>query len=225
MRPIGQTDDKTRVTDSRKTAETPRGVCGRLGTDARRAHRMTNRARGSVIAFAALILGGATCLFVPSGPERTHSIVTTILVAAPAAVAWNALKSFETMTGELPAALALGLPVPTRCTLDGESAGGRRVCHFDSGSIEQRVTRWEPPHQMDLKIVSAKMPGAHVFEYRTASYTLSEEGGRTRVTRTTTITSKLRPAWYFWKLEEVGVQAEHEYLLKTLATHLEERNQ
>ena len=183
---------------------------------------MTNRARGGFVAFASVLLGGAACLFVPSGPERTHSIVTSILVPAPAAVAWDALKSFESMTGELPAALALGLPVPTRCTLDGDATGARRVCHFDSGSIEQSVTRWEPPYRMDLKIVSAKMPGAHLFEYRTASYALSEEGDRTRVTRTTTITSKLRPAWYFWKLEEVGVQAEHDYLLTTLATHLQE---
>ena len=185
---------------------------------------MTNRGRASLFGFAALALGGAACLFVPSGSERTHSIVTSIVVSAPPAVAWDALKSFETMTGELPAALALGLPVPTRCTLDGEATGGRRVCHFDSGSIEQSVTRWEPPYRMELKIVSAKLPGTHVFEYRTASYSLSEEGAdRTRVTRTTTITSKLRPAWYFTKLEEVGVQAEHEYLLKTIATRVQEK--
>ena len=188
----------------------------------RNARVMTNRGRASVVAVAALILGGGACLFVPSGPERSHCIVTSIIVSASPAVAWNALKSFETMSGDLPAALALGLPVPVQCTLDGEATGGRRVCHFDSGSIEQSVTRWEPPYRLELKIVSAKMPGAHVFEYRTASYSLSEEDGGTRVTRTTTVSSKLRPAWYFTKLEEVGVQAEHEYLLKTIATRVRE---
>lgn len=101
---------------------------------------MTNRGRASLVAVAALILGGGACLFVPSGPERSHCIVTSIIVSASPAVAWNALKSFETMTGDLPAALALGLPVPVQCTLDGEATAAAAFVT----SIQDRSSRALP---------------------------------------------------------------------------------
>src|SRR6185436_2397968 len=53
-----------------------------------------------------------------------------------------------------------------------------------------------------------------------ASYELMEEGGRTRITRKTTIVSRLSPAWYWRKMEKIGVETEHEYLFEEVKRKL-----
>jgi hypothetical protein len=179
---------------------------------------MKNVGRAVLAAIAAVALGLFAPRFVRSGASRQHTIATSVLVAAAPQVVWDALERFDSMSGSLPLAIAFGVPEPVRCTLDAEAVGARRVCHFDHGTIEQRVVRWDPPRRMDLTIEHANVSGSGWLEYRTASYTLMEEPGRgTRVTRETTLTSTLRPVWYFATLEQWGVQAEHEYLLGTLA--------
>mgnify|MGYP004072323343 FL=1 len=45
------------------------------------------------------------------------------------------------MDGAKPFLLQLGvLPVPRRCTLEGEGKGSVRTCYFDKGTITQEVT-------------------------------------------------------------------------------------
>src|SRR5262249_42099100 len=137
-------------------------------------------------------------------------------------VAWEAIKGFDAMDEPSSPWFSLGLPTPMRCTLDGEGEGARRTCHFDTGTIEQRVERWEPPKQMDLEIVRVDLPGDRWLDFPIASYTLSEERGGTRITRTTRIASKLWPRWYFEPLERLAVTTEHEYLLREFARRIQE---
>ncbi|HSE20720.1 MAG TPA: hypothetical protein VLB68_03655 [Pyrinomonadaceae bacterium] len=40
------------------------------------------------------------------------------------------------------------------------------------------------------------------------------------ITRTTTITSRLSPAWYWQRLEKIGVETEHQYLFEELSKRL-----
>ena len=48
------------------------------------------------------------------------------------------------MNGAKPFLLRTGaLPVPYRCTLEGEGVGGVRTCYFDKGTITQEVTAWK----------------------------------------------------------------------------------
>ena len=46
-------------------------------------------------------------------------------------------------------------------------------------------------------------------------------GGRTIVTRKTTIISRLSPAWYWPPMEQIGVQTEHEYLFEEIKRKIE----
>ncbi|HBT22647.1 MAG TPA: hypothetical protein DEA68_08415 [Verrucomicrobiales bacterium] len=69
------------------------------------------------------------------------TISDSIRIAATADRIWEALGRFESMDGAKPFLLQLGvLPVPRRCTLEGEGKGSVRTCYFDKGTITQEVT-------------------------------------------------------------------------------------
>jgi len=101
--------------------------------------------------------------------------------------------------------------------LSGTGVGAERTCRFNSGFIRERVTGWNPPEQLELNVEEVSLPGRHWLGFQGATYTLQRIGtGRTRVTRTTIVTSTLRPAFYWSFFERLGAQAEHGYILESL---------
>jgi hypothetical protein len=76
------------------------------------------------------------------------------------------------------------------------------------------VTEWNPPTSMKLEIVAFDVPGRPWLSFKDASYDLTQEGNRTLITRKTTIVSRLSPAWYWRRMEKIGVETEHEYLFE-----------
>src|SRR5262249_25588348 len=122
-----------------------------------------------------------------------------------------------------PLLMQMGLPVPNRCTLEGSGAGAMRTCHFNTGIVEERVTAWEPPSRLDMQIVRVTLPGRHWLRLERALYVIEElSPEKSKVTRTTTISSKLRPAWYWRFFERMGVEAEHSYMFDFLAGSLKQ---
>ena len=110
--------------------------------------------------------------------------------------------------------MRIGLPVPVSCKVDKEEVGGKRTCYFESGYIEERITEWNPPLSIKMEITASDVPGRPWLTFKDASYELSENNGKTTITRRTTIVSRLSPAWYWRRLEKIGVETEHEYLFE-----------
>jgi hypothetical protein len=73
---------------------------------------------------------------------------------------------------------------------------------------------------MRMDIIDAQVPGRQWLGFQSASYTLREQNGKTLLIRETTIESRLLPAWYWRRLEQIGVETEHEYLFEYLRRHL-----
>ncbi len=147
----------------------------------------------------------------------TVTISNSILIDAPIGRAWEALGRFESMEASKPLLLRAGaLPIPRRCTLDHAGVDGIRTCYFDRGIITQRVTVWQQPSRMEFEITGDTLPGNHWLTFNTAGYELSGEAGRTRVTRHTTIESRLWPRWYWAPIERYGVHSEHDFVLQSL---------
>jgi hypothetical protein len=154
-------------------------------------------------------------------PSSTQSVVTSRVFTADADQVWEALLEFQRVTGRKPLLLQLGLPVPLRCTMEGKGIGAKRVCYFDDGTIEERVSIWEPPSQLGVVITKVTLPGRDWLQFVDATYELEELGsGRTLVHRTTSYSSVLRPRGYWRLLEYVGTKAEHEYLFNALESKL-----
>ena len=149
--------------------------------------------------------------------SRQEVVTSTIRLPADPGSVWNDLQSFDSLAGEKPALMYIGLPVPVRCTLQGRGVGAKRTCYFDHGSIEETVIDWRPPNVMRLKIDRTNMPGRHWLGFEYATYTLQQDGNDTILTRSTTIISNLYPAWYWRPFEHWGVTSEHNYIFSDLA--------
>ena len=147
----------------------------------------------------------------------THEVT---LNASPEAV-WNELKGFDKITGSKTFLMKIGLPVPVSCVMEGEGVGAKRTCYFESGSIEERVTEWQPPNVMKFEITASDVPGRPWLSFKDAGYEIRSVSGKTVVTRTTTIVSRLSPAWYWRPMEKIGVETEHEYLFEELKRRVE----
>jgi len=133
---------------------------------------------------------------------------------------WKSIKTMDRVNAHKGFLMRIGLPVPVSCKLDKEAVGGTRTCYFESGYIEERVTEWEPPRSMKLEITSWDVPGRPWLDFKDASYELHQENGRTVMTRTSTIVSRLLPAWYWRRLEKIGVETEHEYLFEAVKNRI-----
>jgi hypothetical protein len=144
---------------------------------------------------------------------RIEVVSNTVRVPASPEQTWMYIQSIDSIHGSKPWLMHIGLPTPQRCTLEKAAEGARRTCYFDKGYIEETITKWDPPHYMELRIDRTHMPGRHWMGFETASYRLQPDGAATLLTRTTTITSHLAPRWYWRPLERLGVESEHRYLL------------
>jgi hypothetical protein len=147
---------------------------------------------------------------------RAETVTNQLIVDASPEVVWNQLKSVDKITGTKGLLMTIGLPVPVSCVMEGEGVGAKRTCYFETGSIEERVTEWRPPNLMRFDIVASDVPGRPWLTFQDASYEITSQNGRTVVTRSTTIVSRLSPSWYWRPLEEIGVETEHKYLFEEL---------
>ncbi len=148
---------------------------------------------------------------------RFETVISTRVVLTTPENAWRAIIAAESIAADKPFLLRIGLPVPVSCSIDREEVGAKRTCHFTSGLIEEQITTWDPPKQVDMKVVRVTLPGRHWLGFESASYTIEGvERDKTLITRTTTISSTLRPRWYWRFFEKMGVEAEHRYLFDGL---------
>ncbi len=148
---------------------------------------------------------------------RTEVITSAIEVHAPATRVWAQIQTVDSIQSSKPLLMYLGLPTPQRCTMRGHGLGARRTSYFDSGYIEETITAWNPPWLMGLSIDRTHIPGRHWLGFSTAEYRLSQQGDTTVLTRSTSVTSHLYPAWYWRTFEVYGVESEHSYILSDVA--------
>jgi hypothetical protein len=148
---------------------------------------------------------------------RRQIVISTIRIPAEPSLVWAELESFDSLAGDKPFLMHIGLPIPMRCVLEGTGRGAKRTCYFDQGYIQETVVEWLPPNMMLLSIDRTNMPGRHWLGFENAKYDLRREGNETVLTRSTTIVSYLYPAWYWGPLERWGVQSEHEYIFSDIA--------
>ena len=152
------------------------------------------------------------------GHARSEVVSDTVRVPDTPEHVWSYIQSIDSIHGSKPWLMYIGLPIPQRCTIEKTAEGAQRTCYFDKGYIEETVTRWNPPNYMELRIDRTHMPGRHWLDFETASYRLQQDGKATLLTRTTTVSSHLAPAWYWRPLEQWGVESEHEYLLNDVVS-------
>jgi len=156
------------------------------------------------------------------GP-RTQTVSDTLVVDALPETVWNELKNMESINARKTFLMKIGLPVPVSCKTEGEGVGRKRTCYFEHGFIEERITEWKFPNSMKFEIVAFDVPGRPWLSFQDAGYDIQRVDNKTVITRKTTIVSRLSPAWYWRRLEAIGVHTEHNYLFEGLGNTLKKR--
>jgi len=186
------------------------------------AEKLLPRHKGRTIAGLAIVL---TAPFLSTAHQversmldhgRTETVTTAVLLKASPEQVWPLIASIDNVEAQRGWMMFVGLPVPQRCTVDKAGVGGKRICYFDQGFIEETITEWTPPRSMQLTINRTNMPGRHWLDFEGATYKLQPERGGTIVSRTTMIRSGLYPAFYWRYFERMGVEAEHRYIMEDL---------
>lgn len=168
-----------------------------------------------------VFLMGADSIEKPSRrTPRAETFTNVLVIDAPPHAVWNTIKTMDRVNAHKGLLMRIGLPVPVSCSVDREEVGGTRTCYFESGFIEEKITVWDPPRLMKLEVTEWDVPGRPWLSFKDASYEIHEEGGHTVMTRTTTIESRLLPAWYWRRFEKIGVETEHEYLFEAVSNSL-----
>jgi hypothetical protein len=147
---------------------------------------------------------------------RAETITDTFILSQSPETFWNTIKTMDHVTASKGFLMKIGLPVPVSCKTEGEGVGGKRTCYFESGYIEEKITEWDFPNSMKFEITASDVPGRPWLSFRDASYEIRREGDHAIVTRSTTIESRLSPAWYWRRLEAIGVHTEHKYLFEAV---------
>jgi hypothetical protein len=145
---------------------------------------------------------------------RTEVIQTTVEVNDSPDRVWRNILSIDNIRASKPILMYVGLPIPQRCTIEGQGIGAKRTCYFNAGYIEETVTGWNPPYYLGLSIDRTHLPGRHWLGFESAEYRLEPYGINTLLTRRTTVFSYLHPTWYWRSFERLGVESEHAYILK-----------
>jgi hypothetical protein len=203
------------------------GIVAGIGIFVRK--RFVERSKNHTTMTGILLLVGPTLIFAGERIERpllqhtrTEMIQTTVEVNETPEKTWGRILSIDNIAASKPVLMYLGLPIPQRCVMQGHGIGGKRTCYFNVGYIEETVTGWNPPIYLGLSIDRTHMPGRYWLAFENAEYQLQANGPRTLLTRRTTISSHLHPAWYWRGFERLGVESEHDYILRDVvlrATH------
>jgi hypothetical protein len=184
---------------------------------------LVDRSENQTTTTCILLLAGPTLIFAGERIERpilqrprTEVIQTTVEVNETPQQVWGRILSIDRVQASKPILMYIGLPIPHRCVMQGHGIGAKRTCYFNVGYIEETVTEWNPPYYLGLSIDRTHMPGRHWLGFENAEYRLQAYGHMTLLTRTTTISSHLHPAWYWRSFERLGVESEHGYILRDI---------
>jgi len=183
--------------------------------------RIEHEKKVLVVVFPLLLLLGADRLSSLWEEERPNTTITsTITLPQEAQRVFMALQSMDTLDAEKPWLLSLGLPVPYKCRLEAERLGAKRQCLFPNGHITAEITDYRPGVSLSMKVIEYELTGRHWFHFGDAAYTFEQVPGGTQVTRTSSYWSELGPEWYWAPLERLGIEQEHEFVLRSLQKNL-----
>jgi hypothetical protein len=149
--------------------------------------------------------------------ETVEEFSSTLIVPTGREETWRLVEKMDRLDGERPFLLRLGIPTPYRCELEKPEIGGTRVCYFREGILAQNITAWDFPRSFEVTITANTLPGRRWLTLKSAAYEFEAVPNGTRITRRSTIGTRLYPRWYWRPLERWGVTSEHEFIFSNLS--------
>ncbi len=139
-------------------------------------------------------------------------IRTSTTIKAPRERIWPLLTNSEmTESG----CFCLGVPQPVECRMAEDGAvDARRQCVSDRGIVNQRITSWQPPEELQFRMENTDHSWSRCVESIDERFQIETADNGTRIVRSTTLTARTP----FRFIKEVafylGLKRVHFYVFK-----------
>lgn len=169
--------------------------------------------------FAFFILGSFIEMLMGNPKVREATTTSVVLAATPAEVYRNIIH-VDTVDVETNFMHTLGLPVPRKCILTEEKIGGKRICVFEEGEIVETIKDLKQNELLKMDVSASDMLGMRWLKFDEDIYKIEKTASGTRITRTTTYYSELKPRFYWKMIEDLTIGSEQEFVFRNLQTDL-----
>ena len=156
-----------------------------------------------------------------SGDGVESAVSTSMILKVSPPIVYDYIKQVDTVTAPPHWFHELGLPYPYKCIMTAEEVGGKRICQFDAGVITETILELEKNRLLRMEVSDYKMPGKVWFSFKEDRYDVGQIMSGTRITRTTTYLSKLRPRLYWTEIEKLTIGAQQELVFENLRNEVE----
>lgn len=174
----------------------------------------------SIVPFLLFVLAAGIEKFM--GDETLKEEVTTsiILPHSPELI-YDEIIHVDTVAAKKGFLHQLGLPVPLNCTLTEEKIGGLRICEFEDGRIIETITALEKGKYLEMDVTSFELKGRPWLHFNQDIYSLEPADSGTKISRTTSYTSELKPRMYWRFIEALTIEAEQDLVFRNLKLDLD----
>lgn len=171
-----------------------------------------------------LIFLVANLLEIFSGNPKVPASVSTsfILNNSPEKV-YNSIIAVDTVDVETNLLQKIGLPTPRKCILTEAKVGGLRLCEFEEGTIVEEIKELVLNKYLRMDVIECNLDRErHWLKFKEDIYNIEDlTNGQTKITRTTTYTSTLKPRLYWEIMEGLTIKTEHDFVFRNLKKDVE----
>lgn len=152
------------------------------------------------------------------------TVVTSRVVAASPAHAWDGLMFYEQIAERPPLHLRLLLPVPIRTVGEKSQVGDEARCLYDRGYLIKRVSQVDVGRRYAFDVVEQALVIGRGMTLSGGEYALRELApGRVEIRVTTRYASPRRPRWLWRPLEHAVCHSFHRHILRAMQRAIEGR--
>jgi hypothetical protein len=156
-------------------------------------------------------------------PSVPSSASTSIVLNATPESVYNSIIEVDTVDVETNFLQKIGLPTPRKCVLSEAKVGGTRLCEFEEGLILETIKEITPNKYLRMEVTECKLDRErHWLKFNEDIYNIeSVDNRQTKITRTTTYSSTLKPRLYWELMEGLTIKTEHDFVFRNLKKDVE----
>ncbi len=140
-------------------------------------------------------------------------IRTSTIIKAPKEQLWPLLTNSEMSA---PGCFCLGVPRPVECRLPDEvgGVGSERQCISDRGVVNQKITNWQPPEELQFSMANTDHSWSRCVESIDERFQLEHTDKGTKIVRTTTLKASGRLRCIKEAAFYIGLKRVHFFVFK-----------
>jgi hypothetical protein len=156
-----------------------------------------------------------------SGDSKIPAMVTSsVALDASKSAVYSAIIAVDTIRVNRNVLQRIGLPTPLKCILTEEKIGGLRICLFEEGKIVETITELKKDSLLRMDVTLCELGIGPWMKFEEDIYTIEGMGSKTKITRTTTYESNLKPRAYWQLIEKLTIGSEQDFVFKNLKKDL-----